>query len=144
VTAVKPLAVVIVTSLLVASCSGSPVEEGLFVPTWSADGAVPAAIVQGTLIQEDGCLYVEADGQRTLVVWEDGMGFEDGTLLDGSGAPIVQVREVIHGGGGYYDRERVEDLSDETVPERCVLPSEDVQDDDHYAIIYEVEAGPFE
>jgi hypothetical protein len=132
----------IVAAFLITARSGAPVEEGLFFPTWDPGGEVPAGEVEGTLIQDDRCLYVEANDQRTLVVWEDGMGFEDGTLLDGSGAPIAQVGQVIHGGGGYYGRNRshIEDLSGESVPQRCFPTGRG----EWYAIIYEVEAGPID
>jgi hypothetical protein len=134
----------IVAPLLIAACSRAPVEEGLFFPTWSAEGAVPAGIVQGTLVEDDGCLYVERNDQRTLVAWEDGMGFEDGRLLATSGYPIAQVGEVIHGGGGYYDsalgRSHVEELSGESIPQRCIP---DGPTGDRFAIIYDVEPGPF-
>ena len=118
---VKPFVAIVAASLTVGGCSGAPVEEGIFFPTWSAEGDVPAGEVFGTLIEGDRCLYVEANGQRTLVVWEDGMGFENGALLDASGAPIAQVGEAIHGGGGYYgSRSHIENLSGESIPERCI------------------------
>jgi hypothetical protein len=99
----------------------SAVEEGLFFPTWSTEGDVPAGQVIGALVEDDRCLYVEANDQRTLVVWEDGMGFDDGTLIDASGSPVAGVGEVIHGGGGYYDSQsHIEDLSGESIPERCI------------------------
>jgi hypothetical protein len=117
------------------------VEEGLFFPTWDAEGDVPSGVVQGALVEEDRCLFVEADGRQTLVVWEAGLGFEDDTLLDSSGDPIAGVGERIHGGGGYYGaRSHIEDLAGKTIPERCI-PS---ADGDRFALIYEVEAGPFE
>jgi hypothetical protein len=131
----------IVTALLVG-CSGAPVEEGFFFPTWSAEGDVPGGEVSGTLIGDGRCLYVEANDQRTLVVWEDGMGFENGALFDASGHPVAQVGESIHGGGGYYgSRSHIEDLSGESIPERCIP---DGGNADRYAIIYEVEAGPLD
>jgi hypothetical protein len=130
----------IVTALL-AGCSGASVEQGFFFPTWSAEGDVPGGQVFGTLIEDDRCLYVEANDQRTLVVWEDGMGFENGALHDASGLPIAQVGDMIHGGGGYYDsRSHIENLSGESIPERCIPGA----DGDRFAIIYEVEAGPLD
>jgi hypothetical protein len=131
----------VVTALLVG-CLGAPVEQGFFFPTWSAEGEEPAGQVLGTLIEDDRCLYVEANDQRTLVVWEDGMGFENGALLDASGLPIAQVGEVIHDGGGYYDsRSHIENLSGESIPERCIP---DRASGDRFAIIYEVGAGPLD
>jgi hypothetical protein len=137
----KPFVAAIVAGFLVTGCSAAPVEEGLFFPTWSAEGDVPAGQVQGALVEDGRCLFVEAGDQRTLVAWEDGMGFEDGSLLDTSGYPIARVGDVIHGGGGYYDsRQHIEDLSGERIPERCVPRGEK---GDRFALIYEVEAGPF-
>jgi hypothetical protein len=131
-----------VVAALLVGCSGAPVEEGFFFPTWSAEGDVPAGEVFGSLIEDDRCLYVEANDQRTLVVWEDGMGFENGALLDASGSPIAQVGEAIHGGGGYYgSRSHIENLSGESIPERCIPEG---ANGDRYAIIYEVEAGPLD
>lgn len=130
-------------AFIFAGCSRAPVEEGLFFPTWSAEGDVPAGIVQGTLVLEERCLFVERNGLRTLVAWEDGMGFEEGTLLDTSGSPIARVGQVIHGGGGYYGgalgKSHIQELSGESIPERCNPdPTGDA-----YAVIYEVESGPF-
>jgi len=53
--------------MLATACSGPPVEEGLFFPTWDAEGDVPAGIVQGVLVEKNRCLFVEANGRRTLV-----------------------------------------------------------------------------
>jgi len=127
--------------MLAAACSGPPVEEGLFFPTWDAGGAVPAAIVQGVLVEEDRCLFLEANGSRALVVWEAGLGFEDDSLLDSGGDPIASVGETIHGGGGYFgDRGHIEDLAGEPIPERCAPEGAG----DGFALIYDVEAGPFQ
>lgn len=112
----------------------------MFFPTWSPGGAVPTGVVQGVLVEDDRCLFVEANGQRTLVLWEIGLGFEDGALLDPAGAPIAKAGEVIHGGGGYYyDRGHFERLAEETIPERCIPNGQD-----RFALSYEVVAGPFE
>ena len=138
---------VVIGLILASACSGAPVQEGLFFPTWDPKGPVPAAIVQGVLDEKDSCLFVKANGQRTLVVWEAGLGFEDNALLDSSGDAIASVGETIHGGGGYYgDRRHFEDLAGEPIPDRCV-PSRaatPVGDGDWFAVIYEVEAGSFE
>jgi hypothetical protein len=129
-----------VSLLLVASCGGN-VETGLFFPTWNPGGAVPSGIVQGVLVEDHRCLFVEANGQRTLVLWEAGLGYEEGALLDPAGEPIAHVGETIHGSGGYYgDRVHFENLADEVIPERCIPDG----DGDRFAISYEVEAGLFE
>jgi hypothetical protein len=123
--------------LFIASCDGN-VESGLFFPTWNPVGGVPGGIVQGVLVEDHHCLFVEANGQRTLVLWEEGLGFEEGALLDPAGEPIAHVGETIHGGGGYYgDRAHIENLADEVIPGRCIPKG----DGDRFAISYEVEAG---
>jgi hypothetical protein len=128
-------------ALLSAGCGGAPVEKGLFFPTWEPDGGLPTAIVFGTLVEEDRCLYLD-NGTRSLVVWEDRMGFEDGALFDASGSPIARIGETVHGGGGYYgDLRHIERLSGESIPDRCIP---DERNGDEFAIIYSVEAGPFE
>jgi hypothetical protein len=129
-----------VSLLLIAACEAN-VESGLFFPTWKPEGGVPSGIVQGVLVEDDRCLFVEANGQRTLVLWEAGVGFQEGSLLDPAGEPIAHVGDVIHGGGGYYgDRAHFEELADEVIPERC-LPD---GDGDRFAISYTVAAGPFD
>ena len=129
--------------LLVACESGAEVEAGVFLPTWDSGGDAPGAIVQGVLIETDGCLYLGSDGLLTLPVWEEGLGFVDGTLLRSDGEPIAEVGEIVHGGGGYYGgaegRAHVEDLADQQIPDRCVLD----ECPDRFALIYDVVAGPF-
>jgi hypothetical protein len=138
---VRPLFRAIGIAFAASACSGAPVEEGLFFPTWDAGGAAPTGIVQGVLVEAGRCLFVEANGQWTLVAWEAGLGFEDDALLAPNGDPIAMVGELIHGGGGYFgDRGHIEDLTGEPVPLRCIP----VGNGDRFALIYGVEAGPFE
>jgi hypothetical protein len=129
-----------VVFLIAAACEGN-VETGMFFPTWNPDGPVPGGIVQGTLVEDDRCLYLEANGRRTLVLWQAGLGFEEGDLLDPAGEPIAHVGETIHGGGGYYgDRAHFEDLADEVIPQRCIPDG----NGDRFAVSYGVEAGMFD
>jgi hypothetical protein len=129
--------------LLLACESGPRVESGVFFPTWNADGDRPLAVVQGVLVESDGCVYIEADGRRTLLVWQRGLGFADGTLLGSDGGPIAEVGDVVHGGGGWYGgaegRAHLEDLAGELIPERCIID----EGPDRFAVIYEVAAAPF-
>ena len=109
----------------------------MFFPTWNADGAAPTGIVAGTLVEESDCLFIDGNGVRTLVVWEEGMGYEGGALLDEGGAPIARLGEMIHGGGGYFsDRTHIERLAEETIPNRCVLDGPE-----RFALIYDVTSG---
>jgi hypothetical protein len=55
-----------------------------------------------------------------LALWEDGYGFEEGSLIDSSGEPVAGVGATIHGGGGYgSDRAWAEGLVGEPIPDRC-------------------------
>ena len=136
---------VALTSLVLGACGDDAAsgDSSVFFPTWSAEGAVPAGIVQGVLDETDGCVYISANGQRTLPVWEEGLGFADGTLLGSDGEPIAEVGEVVHGAGGWYGgadgRAHIEDLAGERIPDRCVIDG----GPDRFAMIYDVEAGPF-
>jgi hypothetical protein len=127
--------------LFVACESGPEVEEGVFFPTWSADGDRPLAVVQGVLVEANGCVYISANGQRTLPAWEEGLGFANGTLLGRDGEPVAEVGAVVHGGGGWYGgangRAHVEDLAGERIPDRCIID----EGPDRFAVIYEVAAG---
>lgn len=127
--------------MLLAACGGgAPIQSGLFFPTWDPGDAVPTGIVQGVLVEDDRCLFVEAHGVRTLVVWEEWMGFADGSLLDAGGEPIARVGDVVHGGGGYHsDRAHIEGIVGREIPDRCMPAG-----DEPFALVYEVEAGSFE
>lgn len=135
--------VLIAGLLLLVACGSPETEGGVFFPSWSADGAVPTGVVQGTLTEESGCVYIEGFDQLTLPVWEEGLGFADGRLLGSDGEPIAEVGEVVHGGGGLYGgaegRAHLEDLAGEPIPERCIID----EGPDRFAVIYDVAAGPF-
>jgi hypothetical protein len=129
--------VTMVLLVLASGCSHADVAPGIFFPTWNAGGTVPDAIVSGTLVEKSNCLFIDAGSQRALVLWEEGMGYEGGQLLDGGGDPIAGLGERIHGGGGWYsDRSHIEGLAGETIPDRCVLDGPD-----RFALIYDVEPG---
>jgi hypothetical protein len=52
------------------------------------------------------------------------------------------VGDTIHGGGGYFgDQDHIEQLSGQSIPDRC-LP--DGRSGDRFAIVYDVEGGPFQ
>jgi len=133
-----------VALLLLCACkSGAEIEAGVFFPTWSADGARPTGVVEGVLVEANGCVYIDANGQQTLPVWEEGLGFADSRLLSSDGEPVAEVDEVVHGGGGWYGgadgRAHLEDLAGEGIPDRCVID----EGPDRFAVIYDVAAGPF-
>ena len=125
--------------LICSTCTGRPeTESGIFFPTWSAEGDLPLAEVQGVLVERDGCLFLTSSG-KTLIVWDDEYAFADGSLIGPSGEPIVRIGETLYGGGGYYGRAHAENVSGTSIPDRCAPDNVDA-----FAVIYGVEAGPFE
>jgi hypothetical protein len=125
-------------ALVVGGCSRADVDEGIFFPRWSSDDA-PTAIVGGVLLERDGCLLLRSSQAEALVLWEDGYGFEDGSLIASSGEPVAEVGETIHGGGGYgSDRAWAEGVVGEAIPDRCIPEGVET-----FVLIYDVEPGPF-
>ncbi|MCI0632835.1 MAG: hypothetical protein L0206_02805 [Actinobacteria bacterium] len=122
---------------LLSACSRADVDEGIFFPRWSADDA-PTAIVGGVLVEREGCLFLRSGETVALALWEDGYGFEEGSLIDSSGEPVAHVGEAIHGGGGHgSDRTWAEGIVGEPIPDRCI--PEGVES---FVLIYDVEPGP--
>jgi hypothetical protein len=122
---------------LAGACSRADVDDGIFFPRWSADDA-PTAIVGGVLVERDGCLFLRSGGTEALALWEDGYGFEEGSLIDSSGEPVAGIGATIHGGGGYgSDRAWAEGLVGEPIPDRCIPEGVEA-----FVLIYDVEPGP--
>jgi hypothetical protein len=110
----------------------------VFFPTWTGEDR-PQAIVTGLLTERDGCLFLRANGQEVLALWERGYSYAGGVLLDPSARPVVRVGELLHGGGGYGSSwQHAEDLVGGRIPPRC--RPEGVEP---FALIYDVEPGPF-
>lgn len=82
---------------------------------------MPAALLEGMLIEEDGCLWIEADASRHLVLWPDGSyaTIEDDQLVVFNGGDRAVVGTRVTAGGGEWDEAFVADLIGEDVPEAC-------------------------
>ena len=135
-----------------------PAEDEVFFPTWEASGALPAGFVSSTLIERDGCLFayvatqhVGSSGDRddapvmpeteALILWERGLSYTDGAVIEAGGAVVARLDEPFHGGGGWYsrsDRAFVEELVGEPVQDRCVP----THADDAFVLVYDVAPGP--
>ena len=87
----------------------------------------PTAPVDGTLVESDGCLWVDAaaDGSRSLVLWPD-----NATLVEDDGRLVVRqagneaiVGQPMRATGGQYNHEDhyefVIELIGEEIPEEC-------------------------
>lgn len=89
----------------VAACGAAPVPDGYVFPTRSTGNSGAAALLTGTVIERNGCLYVQpAAGTEYLVIWPDSlrlviddMGLP--TIMDGSDV-VARVGDVVRVGGG--------------------------------------------
>jgi hypothetical protein len=100
--------------------SGSAMAN-VYLPTYRPMDSVPEAEIGGTLVEDDGCLWLEHAEGRALPLWPPGSRIEqDGNrlLVRNSGGARA---EVVGGGGGYgpekYDF--VVELIGEEIPESC-------------------------
>jgi len=68
-------------------------------------GAYMTALLTGTLTKgPGGCLYVEAEGARALVLWRHGTTLsEDGQSISNDGKTIT-IGDHVEIGGGFIDR----------------------------------------
>ncbi len=109
--------------VVIAGCAPSA-PAGIFLPTYEPMDTLPAALLQGTLIEEDGCLWIESDNSRWLVLWPDATyaSVEDDQLVVYSGGDRAVVGARVSAGGGEYgaqDEAFVADLIGEAVPAAC-------------------------
>jgi hypothetical protein len=113
-----------------------PPTSEVFFPTWQMD-ARPEALVDGTLVEHDGCLFSSWGEGESLILWERGLSYDGRAVLDAGGSVVARVGEPFRGAGGYYaasDRAFVEDLIGEPIPERC-MPALDA---DGIVLVYDV------
>lgn len=111
--------------ILVVGCSPAPV-EGVFFPTYPDEGGGPNAPVEGRLIEEGGCLWLErSDDQGGLLLWPS-----HAQLVEENGARVVrqdgfqaEVGQVMAATGGQYNHEDhydfVVELIGQAIPAAC-------------------------
>lgn len=81
------------------------------VPTWSPEGpdaGIPAALIEGTLLFEDGCFWVSADGssaKRVPLLWPPGYSGSAAppVIRDGQGNVVVEAGSRVAITGGFVD-----------------------------------------
>ena len=112
---------------MLSACGiGRAVEGGpsdYFFPTWplSAGDMVPDGRTSGNLVARNGCLFLDASEQESLLLWPSVF------TLSGTDSPIVtsnrgdelHVDDVVILGGGERSREQAEDLIGGPIPNRC-------------------------
>lgn len=118
--------------LTLTACGRTPADAppGVFFPT-AEGGGRPDALLDGTLVEKRGCLFVRhrPRGRLALVLWHEDNSIRrgpDGTLeiVDPDGAAVARVGDRLSLGGGFMgegpqDVAWPEDLIDEPIPERC-------------------------
>jgi hypothetical protein len=112
-----------VAILALAAC-GSSAPPGVFLPTYRAMDGMPAAEIRGQLVERNGCLTIEADGERWLLLWPPGSSATlgaDGLVVRSGGAQAVVGTAVVTGGGEYGPESRafVADLIGTPPPAAC-------------------------
>lgn len=110
-------------TLLLVACS-SAIPAGLYVPTYGPLNAWPTALLEGTLLEEDGCLWIESRDIRWLVLWPGGSSVvEEGEqIVVRNGGERAVVGSDVSAGGGEYGPEHydfVVGLIGEEVPAAC-------------------------
>lgn len=120
--------------LIAVSCGSQtpasvpPTERpALFMPTHQFTASGPAALLDGTLVERDGCLWIETrERQRFLALWPTGYRVAAGsgtvTVLRNDGRPVAEVGRPITVGGGEYAPHQeafVQGLIGRPIPDAC-------------------------
>lgn len=82
----------------------------------------PAALVEGTLVQEGQCLFlVDSEGVRRLPIWPPGVRLEGSDLVEGRDLLTAVGDHVGLGGGEYTEEDRafLETLLESPIPPGC-------------------------
>jgi hypothetical protein len=123
-----------VATLVLVACANGTVGSfgpGLFVPTLPSDtNAYPAALAEGTLVEDSGCLFLRSsNATEMLLLWPPGYSaaVEDGAVVvrDGEGAAVAKAGDQLELGGGLVGESRTqtnhaEQLIGQTIPARCL------------------------
>ena len=105
---------VLLVALMLSAIGCGP--RGSWLPTRGLpDMGGPLALEYGTLLDLNGCVYLESSmgATRYMVIWPFGFSRAGGHILDGSGHPVATIGGFVILGGG----EAVPD--DYGVPEQC-------------------------
>jgi hypothetical protein len=87
----------------------------------------PTGLLTGTLSLDDGCIFIEAHGDRWLALWPwtVSVGANGSLAVEGNGVRVVEGVEFTVGGGEFNPTEMVdhaefvEGLIGQQVPEAC-------------------------
>ena len=98
-----------------------PVPEGYEFPRHSIWGGGPAALFEGTLVEEDGCIVTDSGG---TVVWPPGswLSVDDGEPIVHVSWRAVRMGELVRLGGGVYSRAELAGVAGGAAVTRCPEP----------------------
>ena len=84
---------ILVAAIVIAGCAQPPNVSGIAFPRYASQSSVPAALNEGTLQEQDGCLILEGDATWVLL-WPNSYGVtRDGeqlAIVDGT-RPLATV-----------------------------------------------------
>jgi hypothetical protein len=131
---VPAVAAAVLVALAGTACD-STMPANVFLPTYTLQSGgpgqsqppvtLPTGLLEGILVEEDGCLWVEADPFRSLVLWPT----DSSAVIDDSDRVVVRnggheaiVGTAITAGGGEYTDEHyafVVEILGEALPSAC-------------------------
>jgi len=105
------------------------VDEVTLIRASQIGNAYPAALGQGKLVVEDGCLAMTGASQPpSFILWPPTFELREGRdgieVVDGDGDLVAGVGEAVQLGGGWMSLTAAQDLTDGRVPEACRVDGE--------------------
>lgn len=91
-----------ILAIIVAACSSdgdSGSGADVYLPIYTRPD-VPDALVEGKVVREGPCLFLEAGDHRFLILWPEGVRFDDPDIVDESGATVATVGSDLEDAGG--------------------------------------------
>lgn len=97
--------------------------------TWDRGSSREAALIEGRLALQDGCLFAVTDSDRYLLIWPRGWDAAEqaGVLVVRGDGHELRVGDDLHLSGGDHDRVFVEKTTGRTIPLECQT--------DEYAVV---------
>jgi hypothetical protein len=126
--------VAVILTLGVVGCAATASQNGLIgdvilIRASELGDAYPAALGQGALVVENGCLAMQ-DGSSppSFVLWPPNFELQHGRagieVVDGDGDLVAGVGEAVQLGGGRMHLRPAQDLTNGRVPEACRVSGE--------------------
>jgi hypothetical protein len=124
----RPAVVLVIAVVSLAACgstdmpSGGSKGEGVFFPTYRETGISPLGMLEGELVEQDGCLISQGIQGSLLLLWPDSYAYESGEpamVVDGDGDRIAKVGALVQLAGGERTLDDAIALTGQSIPEEC-------------------------